>query len=397
VIYGRNNYTEKSQTFGEDVVATLNRDKWSLLGGVMLFHEKNFGSVIVPTTNISVVLDPTNALSAAVHAAMNSGEYAQIGSVQTNAYGAYVQGTYEILPKLKVTAGLRYSNEEKKGDGAFIFTVLGVNAPTNRNKSWDAFTPKLTIDYQATPTTMYYATISRGFKSGVINIGSTNSVIDPEFVWDYEGGVKTSFFDRRLTVALSAFYYDYTNLQVGFVNAQSVVSTVNAASARNYGLELESHAKVTPNLTLDFYATALNARFTDFPDAYYRLGYQVVNLKGNALPNAPDGTVEIGATYKVPLGERGELTLHGDANWQDKVYFTEFNNSDAEQAARTILNANIRWTAPGGRWTVDVWGKNLTDRFVLANNILAAPLFADVRVGSLLPPRTFGVTVGYTY
>jgi iron complex outermembrane receptor protein len=397
VIYGRNDYDEKSQSFSEEVQANYKAERWNILGGAMYFHEDNYGSVLVPTTNISAVLDPTNALPAAVHTAMNSGKYQQVGSVETNAYGVYLQGTYNITDKLKATAGLRYSYEERTGSGSFIFTVLGVNIPTDQNKGWDAVTPKFTLDYQATPTTLFYGTVARGFKSGVINIGSTNPVINPEYVWDYEGGVKTSFFDRRLSVAGSVFYYDYTDLQVGFVNAASVVSTINAASARNYGAEIELRAKVTPRLTLDFYATALNARFSSFLNSDYRQGYAQVNLKGKQLPNAPDYSAQFGATYDMPFSTGADLELHADVNWQDKVYFTEFNNSDAVQKARSIINLNAHYTLPNNRWSIEIFAHNVTDRTVIANNIIAAPLFANVRVGSLLPPRTVGVTLGYKF
>ena len=396
-IYGLNEYTEKSETISQEIVGTYDAKRWNLVFGGMYFHEKNFGSVYVPTYNLALVLDPTDQLSAAQRAAINNGEYLQQGTVYTDAYGVYAQGTYDILDNLKFTAGLRYSYEHKQGQGAFVFTALGVDLPTDQQKGWGAFTPKFNLEYQWTPSTMLYATVERGFKSGVINIGSLNPVIDPEYVWDYEGGVKFKAFQNRLNAAASVFYYDYTNLQVGFVNAQSVVETVNAASARNYGAELETHALLARNFTVDFYATYLNARFTNFLDANYRNGFAVESLAGHTLPNAPDFTTRLGATYDIPLEGRGNLSLHGEANYQSKVYFTEFNNQDAEQKGRVLFDASLLYTAPNDRITVELWGKNLTNRYVEANNIVAAALFGFVKVGSLLPPRTFGATIGYKF
>lgn len=396
-IYGTNDYHEKSDTFSEDLIGSFKANTWNSLFGFSYFHENNFGSVFVPTTNIALVLDPTDMLPAATRAAIDNGEYLQTGTVYTDAYGAFVQGTYDILSNLKFTAGVRYSYEQRRGVGSFIFTPLGADVPTDQQKGWGAWTPKFTLDYQMNPKTLFYATVERGFRSGVIDIGSTNPVINPEYVWDYEGGVKIRSFENRLNSALSIFYYDYTNLQVGFVNAESIVETINAASARNYGAEFETHAAITRAFSLDFYATYLNAKFTNFADFDYRTDFSPVNLAGKTLPNAPEWTFRAAGNYDVPLRDLGGLSFHAEANYQSRVYFTEFNNSDATQGARTIIDAFVRYSDPSGHWTLDLWGKNLTDKLVIANNIVAAALFGYPRVGSLLPPRTFGATLGYKF
>ena len=396
-IYGLNDYHEKSETISQDFLGSYKADRWNALVGFSYFNESNYGVVNVPTPGLSLLLDPTNSLPPAVRNVIDTGQYLQQGTVDTDAYGVFVQGTYNILDNLKFTAGLRYSYEERSGVGEFVFTGIGVDIPTDKKKGWGALTPKFTLDYQYDPNTLFYATISRGFRSGVINIGSTNAVINPEYVWDYEGGIKIKAFENRVSASFSAFYYDYTDLQVGFVNAQSIVETVNAAAARNYGVELETHAAVTPALTVDFFATYLNAKFTDFLDSNYRTGFTPENLAGNTLANAPEYTLRLGATYDLPLGRYGDLSLHAEGNYQSKVYFTEFNNSDAYQGGRAIYDASLRYTHPNGHWTLDLWGKNLTDRFVVANNIVAAATFGFVRVGSLLPPRTFGATLGYKF
>ncbi len=396
-IYGLNQYIEKSQTESQEFVGNYTASNWSALFGAMYFHESNLGSVYVPTPGIALLLDPTGALGPVVDGILDHGEYLQQGTVVTDAYGAYAQGTYNILPNLKITAGARYNYEQRAGNGAFVFTALGADIPTDKAAKWAAVTPKFTVDYELDNNTLLYATIERGFKSGVIDIGSTNPVVKPEYVWDYEAGIKDKFLDQRLSTALSVFYYDYTDLQVGFVNAESIVETVNAASARNYGVEFESHWAVTDPLTLDFFATYLNAEFTKFLDADYRDNFQFVQLAGNTLPNAPKFTTRFGATYNIPMAEKGDVLLHAEGNYQSRVYFTEFNNSDATQGAHALFDAFARYTAPGGRWTLDLWGKNLTDRFVIANNIVAAATFGYVRVGSLLPPRTFGATFGYKF
>jgi iron complex outermembrane receptor protein len=386
-LFGQNNYNEDSKSFSQELVGTYRSDKFDAVIGGMYFHEKLFGSVRVPLTNLGVLFGlPANTF--------DTFNYLQQGTVTVNAIGLYAQGSYKLSEKFKVTLGGRFSHEKRKGVGSFDF--LG-SVSTNKQKSWSAFTPTMTLNYQATDNTLLYGSVTRGFKSGVINVGSRNDVINPEYVWSYELGMKTSAFDNRLQANIAAFYMNYTNLQVGFVDATSVVTTVNAASARNYGIEAELRAKPARGLTVELFGTYLNAKYKDFNSGDYRQGFAVVSLAGKRLSNAPEWSARAGADYDIPIGGSGKLNLRADVNWQDRVYFTEFNNSDATQAPYALVNAGLKYTSTKGKWSVDVWGRNLADKLVFTNNIITAPLFSSVRVGSVAPPRTYGVTLGVDF
>lgn len=385
--FGQNNYTEASKTVSQEFIGTYKSERFDALVGATYFHEKLFGEVRVPLTNLGVLFGlPANAFDGQF--------YLQSGTVNIDAYGVYGQGSYLITDKLKITAGARYSYEKRRGVGSFQFLGL---IPTDKEKGWGAVTPTVQASYQVDHQTLLYASATRGFKSGVINVGSKNDVINPEYAWGYEAGIKSSALDNRLAGSLAAFYIDYSDLQVGFVGADSVVTTVNAAAARNYGLELELRARPMPGLSLELFATYLNAKYTNFTTGDYRQKFALVNLKGNHLSNAPEYTVRGGANYDILLGDAGKVNIRGDINWQDRVYFTEFNNADATQAPYATVNAGIRYTTASGRWSLDVWGRNLTDHFIVTNNIVSAPLYSSVRVGSLAPPRTYGVTASVNF
>jgi iron complex outermembrane receptor protein len=384
-MFGQNNYTEHSKSYSEELVGNYKSDRLDALFGAMYFHEELTGEVRVPLTNLGILFGlPADTF--------NSQNYLQQGTVTIDALGVYAQGTYKFSDSLKLTVGGRFSHEKRLGVGVFDF--LATDVSTDKQKAWDAFTPTFTLNYQASPETLLYATITRGFKSGVINVGSENAVIDPEYVWSYELGVKTSALNNRLQANLSAFYMDYSNLQVGFVNAQSVVSTVNAASARNYGLEAELRAKPAAGLTLELFGTYLNAKYRQFENGYYRANFATVSLAGNTLDNAPEFSFRAGANYDLPISIPGKINLRGDVTWQDRVYFTEFNNADATQAPYALVNAGIGYTSEDKHWSLDIWGRNLTDHFIFSNNIITAPLYNSVRVGTVAPPRTYGVTLG---
>lgn len=402
-MYGRNDYTEDSKSFSQEFTANYQGERFSILGGAMYLHDKLFGEVRVPTINLGALF----GLPADI---FDDGFYLQRGTVTTNAYGAFLQGSFDVSDQIKVTAGARYNYEHRAGAGFFQFDAIGINVPTDKKKGWGAVTPKLLVEYKPSDRTLFYGSVTRGFKSGVINVGSINSVINPEFVWSYEAGFKQRMLDRRVLLSGAVFYYDYKDLQVGFVNAQSIVETINAASARNFGAELEISGKVTDQLSVNAHASVLNAKFKDFCNGYYGAGvvrpgisYEpcqsdplLVDLSGKRLPNAPKFSAGAGFSYDVALGA-SKLVLDGDMSYQSKVYFTEFNNYDAEQKGYALLNAGVTYHSPGDRYSVGVWVKNITDEYVVANAIVTAATFAFVRVGSLAPPRTYGLTAAVNF
>lgn len=407
--FGQNNYTEDSKSFSQEVNFTYKTGGLSLLGGATYFDERLFGEVRVPTVNLASYFNIVLGTSFPADQ-FDNGNYLQRGTVKTKAAGAYLEASYELLPALTLTAGARYNWEKRSGVGRFTFEAQGLDIPTDKSGSWDAITPKFAIEYRTPGGTLFYGKVTRGFKSGVVNIGSINSVIDPEYVWSYEAGFRGETADRKFGFAGAVFYYDYSNLQVGFVNANSIVETINAASARNYGVELEANFRPGENTTIRVYGTYLNAKYKEFCNGYYGAGSPgrpqypacptdpaLVDLSGNRLSNAPKFTVAAFADQRFQLGSAGYLDLSADVNLQDEVFFTEFNNRDARQQAFALVNASITYRSPDERWSFALWGKNLTDKYALANTIISAPLYSFVSVGSLRPPRTYGVTLGVDF
>ena len=401
-IYGRNNYDETSQSWSQDFTVSKSALGIEWLAGLNYFHERRFGSVYVPTKGLGVTLTGGNCAPRVAGApvacnSQDSGEYLQEGAVVSNAWGVFLQGIKVFDEHWSLTLGGRFSHEERAGTGAFIFTALGADVNTDQSADWNAFTPKLLLEYRVNPDALLYASVNRGFKSGVINIGSQNPVINPEYVWAYETGLKLKALDNRLEFTTAAFFYDYKNLQVGFVNQQSVVETVNAASAHNYGLETELVAKLIPHLRINLAATYLSAKYTSFTNSYYGNNFAPVNLSGNYLDNAPPYTARLGLAYDVPLGTAGQLLFKAEDAYQGRVYFTEFNNGDATQPGYGMINASAGWESADKHWTATAWARNAADKFAIANNIISAPLYANVRVGTLMPPRTYGLTLGYQF
>ena len=393
-LFGQNNYTEESDSFGQEFILNYSSGDLDIVGGVMYFEEELFGEVRVPLTNICFLLAP-DLCGTEIGDIINSGNYLQDGDVDIEAWGVYAEATYRLNEQWTVIAGLRYNYEERDGTGSFIFDAISLNVPTDAKDDWDDITPRLTLQWEPNDNLMLYGTYNEAFKSGVINTGSTSPPLDPETVKAYELGLKGSNNDASFRYSLAAFYYDYEDLQISFVDETSTVSTINAAEAENYGAELELDAEFGAGFSADFYLTYLSAEYEEFFNGDYANGFAIADLSGNTLPNAPEYTAKIGVSWETSLGN-GILRVRGEAYYQDEVYFTEWNRKDAYQDSYEQYNASIDYVW-NESWLVSVWGRNLSDEEVISNNIITAPLYDSLRVGSVLPPRTYGATVGYQF
>ncbi len=394
-LFGRNDYVEESESFSQEFVLNFSGDGYDILAGVMYLEEELYGNVLVPLNNLCFLLAP-ELCGTPTGDFINSGRYEQNGDVDITAYGAFAEITYPLSETFTVIAGLRYNYEERDGTGFFRFDAAGIDISTDKSADWDDITPRLTLEYRSDSNSLLYATYTQAFKSGVINTGSLSDPLDPETVDAFEVGYKWSREDGTLSWALAGFYYDYQDLQISFVDATSTVTTINAAEAENYGLELELNANLGSGVSVDFFATYLSAEYKEFFNGDYANGFAITDLSGNTLPNAPEYTAKLGINYETGLGE-GDLRLRGEAYYQDEIYFTEWNRADAYQDGYGLLNASVDYAFAGGNWMLSLWGRNLSDEEVISNNIITAPLYNSVRVGSMLPPRTYGASVMYQF
>ncbi|MHA7817480.1 MAG: TonB-dependent receptor [Pseudohaliea sp.] len=394
-LFGRNDYTEQSESFGQEFTLNVDGDRMDLLAGVMYFEEELYGQVLVPLNNVCFLLAPA-LCGTPVGDALNSGRYEQNGDVDITAYAAYAEVTWDLSDALTLIAGVRYNYEEREGTGTFRFDAAGLDVNTDQDADWDDITPRITLQYRPTDELMLYATYNQAFKSGVINTGSVSPPLDPETVDAWEVGLKGGSADGALSYSLIGFWYDYQDLQISFVDETSTVTTVNAAEAENYGLELELAGELGGGFSADFYGTYLSAEYKEFFNGDYANGFEIADLSGNTLPNAPEYTARLGINYETEAAG-GLLRVRGEAYWQDEIFFTEWNRADAYQDSYTLLNASIDYAPPGGDWLLSLWGRNLGDEEIISNNIITAPLYNSLRVGSMMPPRTYGVTASFSF
>lgn len=322
------------------------------------------------------------------------------GSAETTAYAAFGELYYFLTDKLRLTAGARFSREDKEVSYVDDRSSLGGGTvAVNADDDWSAFTPKLSLDYFLNDDVLLYASLTQGFKSGGFNLLAVQPSYDEEEVLSLEVGAKTRLADDRVQLNGSAFYYAYDDLQVGkVVNLNAVIE--NAAEATIFGAEVELTALVTDNFQLDAGISFLETEYDEFLTEDKDLpGAPEVSLEGNDLPRAPGFTGSFSGTYTQPLENGGELQFWG--NWQHTgdQFFTPFNRATFEQEGYDVLNARITYRTPSGRWAFSVYGENLSDEEYFTNALESG--VPTPGVDRVVPqffvgaPRTWGVRFRY--
>lgn len=324
------------------------------------------------------------------------------GTAKTDALAGFGELRWIPTDRLKVTVGARYSHEKRNAAYRYEINfgppVTVVNQ--NLNATFNAFTPRLVVNYEATDDLNVYASATRGFKSGGFNLLAIQPGFAPEKVWTYEAGIKSQFADRRITLNANVFYAKYSDIQVGqIVNLSSVLT--NAAKATLKGFEVEMSARPTDAFDLGATVAYLDARYDNFctgdptrPTAPVSVGCTAANpiqLGGNRFPRAPEWTLTGTAAYTIPVAEGG-LTLRGDIRYQSKTFFTQFNRPLISQDGYTLVNARLTWTSGNGRYSFGGFVNNLFDKVyfseVLESGAFNPQLVAQAYVGA---PRTLGI------
>lgn len=320
------------------------------------------------------------------------------------SYAGFAQTTYEILPKLKLTGGFRYTWDKTSAVGSIflqtsppIFLSSLPKSTTHVEKP--AF--KISADYQATDTVLTYALFSRGFKSGIYNILTYNSTVatKPETIDDYEVGLKSDLFDRRVRLNAALFYYRISNPQVELLKNNTVFFS-NAGGSHVKGAEFDGEVVVTPGLTGRFSATFLDSKYTDYPNAPSSVADLVnggalpapdVDAKGNRTPLAPKTVFNIGGDYKLQTSG-GQLLLTVDY-YHNSGYFYEPDNS-LRQGAYNLLNGQVRFDF-SKHYAVRVWGRNLLNKNYTSSG--ATQLGSAGYAWAAAPPRTYGAAVDFKF
>ncbi|MFZ4687773.1 MAG: TonB-dependent receptor [Polymorphobacter sp.] len=347
----------------------------------------------------------------------------------TDAWALSAQFDYAITNALKLTVGGRYTHEKK--DVRRFLRSLGPPAPVTiadipyggvPDATFNDFSPAATISYAISEDINVYGRYAQGFKSGGFN-GESNAFgaptaacptgafelcdpYRPETVDSFELGLKTSFFDRRLTLNFAVFNDEHKDIQLSIFQASGAASSTvrNAAEARIRGLEIEFVARPVDALTLNGSFAFLDAKYKSYVDG----GVDVADNR--AFPHTPEFTMNLGANWQVVAGKWGRLNLIADVSHVSS-YFTfpyalttptksDQNAFNTQSPGRTIVNLRAvlgDFMIGGVKTEIAGWVRNLTQEDRPQNFIDFGPGFGGLTVGYFPDPRTYGLTAGVRF
>lgn len=276
------------------------------------------------------------------------------------SYAAYADVTFDLSSLVTLYGGIRYTDDKGVLSGFNVDPII----PVQSDKRYHDRKPtgRAGVRFKFASDIMVYGQYARGYRSSAINGGALTNPLDlnvaqPEKLDSFEVGLKSQFLDRRVTLNASAFHYDFTNQQ--FINVVGIGSQqlVNAGKSRIQGVEIEASVRPVRGLQFSAGAGFLDAKYTT-------LSLNGVNLSGKRMIEAPTFTLNLASDYSLPIGERGALTFHVDANHASSQYFSATNAPEFLIPGFWDMGARIAFKEPSGRFEFAVYGKNLTDNEV---------------------------------
>jgi iron complex outermembrane receptor protein len=334
------------------------------------------------------------------------------GVVETRGAAFYGDLGLDLSDKLSVDAGLRYTSERKTAtvlsqgytDATFTTPSGMVMADFTAAKTFNSLMPRLNVSYQLTRDAMFYAQVSRGFKSGGYNIDADTSVapqsalpFEPETVTSYELGAKTQWLDGQFTFNAALFHNDYRDIQLSVrtsfdrdgdgIDDGFFDDFTNAGAGTINGGELELSAQTGKHLKWLWHAGYLDTKYEQFISA----GVNIAS--GQRFADAPRWTSGVSAIADIPLSSAASLIARVDGNYQSKVYPTPDLNEAIAQDGYTLWNASLTWRSP--TWQVALLGQNLTAKEYRVTGWDVSGL--GIVTGFYGEPRTVSLSLTYYF
>ncbi len=349
-------------------------------------------------------------------------------------YGLFTEETFKLRDDFRITAGLRYDKTDftqsmtnfenvhytsTPWTHAVLMPPIWMTGSLNNDKhKWNDITYKLRFEYDVAPNNMLYFTTATGFLPGYASVGPLVSngeligwdirVLSEQKLTSYELGAKNQFLDNRLRVNGAVFYYDLA----GYPEAYNL-SEVNgpgfwfvlATPIEVIGAEVEAEYLLTMNDKISFTAGYERPKIAGYPDSItWRSGSVTPGRYAAMLdtqPGHPTTEATLDYDHIFNLGNGSTLMPRVEVHYTGEYYLSQINyiqiNAGMKpydhQDAVVLCNANVAWTSPGQKYSVNAWVRNVFDReYKRVVNVFGAfsPSQMSVTPGD---PRTFGIAV----
>ncbi|MGE0179707.1 MAG: TonB-dependent receptor [Sphingomonas sp.] len=336
----------------------------------------------------------------------------------TTSYAAYANFTLAITPEFRLSAGARYTHENKdyfRTTSTFSNSALLTSvAPFtfDAEDDWNNFSPMVSLDYRFNPNVMIYGRVARGFKSGGFN-GRANSVAErtqyePETVTSFEVGLRSTIADQ-LRFNVTAFYNDYRNFQARVAGTgldpvtglpSPTLSVINAGQLNIQGVEVEAAWTPIQGLLIDAQIGYLDAEYDEFTDTRFPGGSRAFQEPAFA----PHWTLRLGAQYEANLNGSGFLTVSGQMRHRSRHALAVDNTvigATTEipglfEDGYTLVDARVVYESPGRRWNIGVYAQNLFDEVYKTDGQEFSSI-GSIRTAYYGAPRTVFVRAGFRF
>ncbi|WP_435416763.1 TonB-dependent receptor [Parerythrobacter aurantius] len=346
----------------------------------------------------------------------------QTDPATTKSFGLFGEVYFDLNDTTHLTGGIRYSNDKKTilTRELFLNPVNGQVRPFTEGRfKKGVFTGRIVLDHEFAQSLNGYVSASRGYKAGGINPGgATVPTFDPEYLNAGEIGLKFQSDDGSFLLNSSAFYYDYSGLQIGQVGVTSA-NTVNT-DASVLGAELEWVARPGSRFQFDGSFSFLKTKIKGFqsgdegdPNAIapgavpvigpngqpLRNGSGVVikDLDGNDLPFSPSWKISLGIQYSLPLGNDWELVPRLDHYQQGEYFGTAFAKPIDRFEGYSQTDFKLLFAPVDRQWELRAYVKNLFNNDDVIRMSQEGPLVGRFRSLIILEPRTYGIEATYRF
>lgn len=331
----------------------------------------------------------------------------------------FAQGTWSVSEALRLTVGGRYTEEKKdanrqqrhKANAAFggqympavtadpvsgaynvLYGIFAIEAYDQINGKLDdsSFSPVVTMEWDANPDTMVYATWTKGYKSGGFDARSNghpdasvnNGLKSGAAItgsWEFaneeatsvELGSKMSLADGAAELSVAWYMTDYTDLQVSQFDGTLGFNVTNAGEAKVQGIEADGRWALTDNITLTGSVAYLDFNYEKFPNSqcYFQQedtdGDKLCDAGGKRKEFTPELQANLGAAWASEMSNGLELNASLDVSFMDEYLYAANLDPRSKQDAYSMVNARIALAGSEGAWELALLGRNLTDETVI--------------------------------
>lgn len=304
-----------------------------------------------------------------------------VNRTEHESSGVFAQVTLHPTEKLGIVGGLRYTQNRTTRVGTFaVGAVAGctypndcIGGPNNGNEKDHKLTYRVGLNYQATPTDLFYASVATGFKAGGFNDFDPGTgaaaAYGPEQLTAYEIGYKGRPLSH-VTVSTSAYYYDYSKNQINgltlFPTATGIVGVLftQLAPVEIYGAEGQIQYQPARNTNFNVAVAYQHSRIIQLQTGF--LGYltgKFADFSGYSLPNTPSFVANLSATQAIDLANGAQVRLRGATKISSSYYLTDYANAVRfRQGGFTRSDISVTYATPGDRYTVQLFAENLENK-----------------------------------